>query len=185
MTVLVVCTANQCRSPMAAAMLRRAMPGAAVTVLDAGFGEPGHPVTAGTLEAAAGLGLDLSEHRSTQVDAEVLERADLVLTMERRHVRDLVVDQPELWPKTFTIKELVRRAEAVGPRAPDQPLADWLAVVGRDRTRTELLGASALDDVADPTTDRTVDHDVTAAALLELVAAVVDAASLTSPEPGR
>jgi protein-tyrosine phosphatase len=177
-TVLVVCTANQCRSPMAAAMLRRALDGTGVTVLDAGFGDPGHPVTEGTLKAAGDLGLDLSDHLSTRIDAGMLAAANLVLTMERAHVREIVVENPELWAKTFTLKELVRRAEEHGAREPGEPLAGWLARIAQGRARTDLLGRSPLDDVADPTTDRTVDYDTTAEELQELIDKAVGSARL-------
>lgn len=179
-TVLVVCSANRCRSPMAAAQLRRVLVGTDVRVLDAGFGDSGWPVTDGTLDAAARQGLDLADHRSARIDAALLASADLVLTMERAHVRDIVVEHPDLWPRTFTLKELVRRAEAHGPRRSDEPLADWLARLADGRSRADLLGASPLDDVADPTSDRTVDHDTTAEDLWDLVTAAASAAGLVS-----
>jgi len=168
----VVCTANQCRSPIAAALLRRTLAGTDVRVLDAGFGESGHPPTEQALEAADRIDLDLSAHASTTIDPSTIASADLVLVMERRHVRDLVVLHAEAWPKTFTLKEVVRRGEQVGARQRGQPLGDWLAEVHEGRTRTDLIGASAADDVADPTTDRRVDHDGIAGELLDLVDAL-------------
>jgi protein-tyrosine phosphatase len=168
-TVLVVCTANQCRSPIAAALLRRALEGRDVTVVDAGFGAAGFPATSPTIDAAALVDLDLSAHASTTLDADAVADADLILTMERAHVREIVVENGAAWPKTFTLKELARRGEEVGPRPPGEPLADWLAMVHDGRSRTDLLGASPLDDVADPTTDRRVDHAGTTQELLELV----------------
>ena len=172
-TVLVVCTANQCRSPLSAAFLRRALDGSRVAVLDAGTGESGYPVTDETLTAASRRGVDLSDHVSTRIDPALVDAADLVLTMERAHVRAIVVDHPDAWAKTFTLKELVRRAEAIGARPTGQTLADWLTMVHEGRNRGDLLGASPADDVADPTSDRRVDHDSTAEELDALVTAAV------------
>ena len=172
-TVLVVCSANQCRSPLAAALLRRALDGANVLVLDVGTGESGYPVTEQTLTTAARLGVDLSDHVSTSIDPALVDAADLVLTMERAHVRTIVVDDPGAWSKTFTLKELVRRADEVGSRAADEPLAEWLMALHEGRNRSDLLGASPADDVADPTNDRRVDHASLAEELDELVAALV------------
>lgn len=79
-----------------------------------------------------------------------LRGADLVLGMAREHVREAVVLAPDAWPRTFTLKELVRRGEAVGPRRGEQTLADWLASAAAGRTAAELMGPSDIDDVADP-----------------------------------
>ena len=172
-TVLVVCSANQCRSPLAAALLRRALDGADVVVIDAGTCAGGYPVTEETLTTASRVGVDLSDHLSTTLDPALVGSADVVITMERAHVRSIVVDEPEAWSKTFTLKELVRRASDVGPRSAGQPLADWLEELHEGRNRSDLLGASPDDDVADPTSDRRVDHASMAEELDELVAATV------------
>jgi protein-tyrosine phosphatase len=173
-TVLIVCTANQCRSPLAAALFRCALEGTEVVVLDAGTGEAGYPVTDGTVAAAARLDLDLTGHLSTTVDAALVEQADLIVTMEREHLRTIVLEHPEAWAKTFTLKELVRRGEAQEARRNGQSLTEWLGVLHAGRTRADLLGASPLDDVADPTSDRRVDHDSLAEELGSLVGATVD-----------
>jgi protein-tyrosine phosphatase len=175
-TVLVVCSANQCRSPLAAAILRRALDGAEVDVLDAGTGESGFPVTEETLTTASHLGVDLSKHLSTTLAPGLVDAADLVLTMERAHVRTIVLDDPDAWSKTFTLKEFVRRGDAVGPRTTGQSLAEWLRTVQEGRNRGDLLGTSPLDDVADPTSDRRADHASLAEELDELIAATVELA---------
>jgi protein-tyrosine phosphatase len=172
--VLVVCTANQCRSPLAAAHLRRTLEGSGVAVLDAGTGEGGYPVTDETLATASRRGLDLSGHVSTSVSPAMIDEADLILTMERAHVRSIVVGHPDAWSKTFTLKELVRRAEVVGVRPAGQSIEKWLASLHAGRVPVDLIGASPLDDVADPTGDRRIDHDSVAKELDELVAAAVE-----------
>ncbi len=173
--VLLLCTANRCRSPLAGALLARqlAATGWPVDVDTAGFGEPGLPATSATVEAARALGLDLTAHSSRGVARELLISADLVIGMERAHVREAVVLEQSVWPRTFTLRELVRRIHHVGPRPRGEALRAWVEVLGRARSRTEFLGVSREDDIADPTTDLTVDHGTTAATLDDLVRRLV------------
>ena len=145
---LLLCTANQCRSPMAELLLAAHRP--ALQVGSAGRLPGGAPASRPAVEVLAERGLDLSGHVSRTATPQLLAGADLVVAMAREHVRDAVLMLPEVRLRTFALKDLVRRAEAGGPRSAGQPLGDWLAVVGRDRTTADLLGASEADDVADP-----------------------------------
>ncbi|MFI5047443.1 MAG: hypothetical protein ACHQIG_10310 [Acidimicrobiia bacterium] len=173
--VTVVCTANQCRSPLAAAILGRELEraGVAATVGSVGTEATGDPATPGTVIAARRLGLDLGGHVGTRLDPAALADASLVLAMERRHVQDVVIAVPDAFPRTFTLKELVRRAAADGPRLPTEALPAWLARVGSGRRPADLLGQSPLDDIADPTVDPLLDHDALATELTELVEQLV------------
>jgi len=146
--VLLLCTANQCRSPMGEVILRARCP--SLDVLSAGRLPGGAPASLPAVDVLAELGLDLSGHVSQTASPELLAEADLVLGMAREHVRDAVLMHPDVRPRAFSLKDLVRRAEKAGPRRPGQPLDEWLAVVGRDRTTAALLGSSDDDDVADP-----------------------------------
>ena len=175
--VLVLCSANQCRSPLAGAILVRevARRGLPVDVLTAGVStSPGRPATPGTVEAAADLGLDLRTHASRPVDRDLLAGADVVIGMERQHVREAVVLEPAVWRRAFPLPDLVRRAEATGPRPAGEPLRSWLELLSAGRDRMALMGASVDDDVRDPTTDRTVDHRYTAELLEDLLRRLVD-----------
>ena len=150
--VLVLCTANICRSPMAAALLARELSarGAAVSVPSAGMLGSGEPPAPLAVSAMADWGLDISAHRSRLVSADDLAAADLTLAMARVHLRHAVVTVPAAWPRAFTLKELVRRGTQIGPRPPGTKLADWLALAHEGRDRTALLGDSADDDIDDP-----------------------------------
>jgi protein-tyrosine phosphatase len=137
---------------MAEALLqaRLAERGIDVRVGSAGLLSGGSPPTEPAIEAMAKVGLDISGHVSRQVSPWLIDETDLVITMTRQHLIELTLMAPEAWPRMFQIRELVRRAESVGPRGPEEPLADWLAAVGEDRTRSGILATSLSDDIADP-----------------------------------
>src|SRR5690349_24732623 len=86
--VLFVCTGNICRSPLAASLLERAVKerGIEVAVSSAGTGAwDGAPASEGAYLVGLERGLDLSGHRARLLSRELVEGADLVLTMARHH----------------------------------------------------------------------------------------------------
>jgi len=174
--VLVVCTANVCRSPMAEALLTRRMSalGSDTTVRSAGMLGDGHPPDPEMVSAMAVYGLDVSSHRSRRVTPEDLERADLTLAMARENLRHAVVTAPSVWSQAFTLRELVRRGATAGRRSPGESLADWLARVHEGRERAALLGDSPDDDVADPTGGSRQRYSQTVVVLSGLLDRLVD-----------
>ena len=137
---------------MAETLLRHRLSGMGVeaTVASAGLLRPDQPASAHGVDILRARGLDMSAHRSQGMTRELLRSSDLILAMAREHVREAVVLEPALWPRTFTLKELVRRGEAIGPRKHDEPLPDWLARAAMGRRISDLAGSSPADDVADP-----------------------------------
>jgi len=136
---------------MAEVLLRHRLAGLGVDarVSSAGLLDDGMAPTPDALAVMAALGHDTSGHRSRHMTAEALS-ADLLLGLARRHVREMVTLSPSAWPRAFTLKEFVRRAGAVGPRAAGQPFGEWVAAVHGGRSRADLLRSSSEDDVADP-----------------------------------
>lgn len=124
--------------------------GIGAQVRSAGLLEGGQRASAHGVELLSLQGIDMSAHLSQSMTADLLDGADLILAMAREHVREAVVQVPAVWPRTFTLKELVRRGAQVGPRSPGEPLDRWLERVGAGRTTRELMGTSREDDVADP-----------------------------------
>jgi protein-tyrosine phosphatase len=137
---------------MAEVLLRHRLGELAVDarVASAGLLRPGQRASDHGVDIVRGRGLDLTTHRSRAMTRDMLRAADLILAMAREHVREAVVLDPTLWPRTFTLKELVRRGELAGPRRAGEPLQEWLTRVGQGRRISDLTGASPDDDVADP-----------------------------------
>jgi protein-tyrosine phosphatase len=154
-TVLFVCTGNLCRSPSAEMLLNRRFTqrGPEGAWADsAGTLQTMGPPPEALVAAGQAYGLDaaLRGHQPRQMEPTDIEQAELVIGLARQHVRESVLLERTSLPRTFTLRELVRRADAVGPRQGGQPLGDWLHQVHGDRRPTDLVGESAADDVVDP-----------------------------------
>lgn len=169
--IVVLCTANRCRSPMAEALLARRLAEAGVKaeVTSAGQLEGGIAASGGSVRAMAARGISLVEHRSRTVTPEMLHEADLVLCMARSHLREAAVAAPHAFGRTFTLRELVRRGEALGRRRPDQSVGEWLDQVNAGRRVGDLLGDDPNDDIADPIGGPDRAYERTAAQLEDLV----------------
>ena len=89
--IVAVCTANTCRSPMAAALLQHALQGQpeplrSLRVTSAGVAaRGGEPVSANSVAALRKVGLDISGHRSRVLTPELLREATLILCMTESH----------------------------------------------------------------------------------------------------
>jgi protein-tyrosine phosphatase len=88
--LLVVCTGNTCRSPMAEAILRSRFEalGVEAEVRSAGtYAVVGGPAQGYAVNTAAAASLDLSGHIARQLDEDLVRWADTVLCMTRSHAR--------------------------------------------------------------------------------------------------
>jgi protein-tyrosine phosphatase len=154
-SVLFICTGNLCRSPSAEWLLNQrfsshgpdgAWADSAGTMRTMG------PPPAGLVTAGEPYGMDahLRGHEPRQMESGDIAEAELVIGLARQHVRESVLLERTSFPRTFTLREFIRRAEKIGPRPGDQTLAQWLHAVHGDRRTSELVGESAADDVSDP-----------------------------------
>lgn len=88
-TILVVCSGNTCRSPFAEGLLRRLLADRLripVQIFSAGTSAvAGAPVTPNALRAAQEHGVDLAGRSSTPLTVDLIERADMILAMEKSH----------------------------------------------------------------------------------------------------
>jgi low molecular weight protein-tyrosine phosphatase len=125
------------------------MRGIPAEVSSAGILLDDRPAERNAIRVLAARGLDASTHRSRRMTAEMLDRADLIVGMERAHVREAAVLSTRSYARAFTLKELVRRAEEAGPRG-DEPFSTWLTHLSAGRTPADHLGRDADDEVDDP-----------------------------------
>ena len=136
-----------------------------------------------TIRALMPRGIDLNHHRSRAIGPSI-RLADLILTATNQQVREVVAYEQRLWPRTFTLRDLVRRGETQ-PRNEHEGLSSWLQRVGQSRTRTELLFDGGPDDVADPTGGTLGDHLALATELNGLLARLSDLAFANEDGLGR
>ncbi len=80
--LLVLCHGNICRSPFAAALLARELTPLGVDVRSGGFIGFNRPAPAEAIAAARSHGVDLTNHRSRPVTADVARAADLIVAMD-------------------------------------------------------------------------------------------------------
>lgn len=155
-SILVVCTGNICRSPMAEGLLRTALVGrvgtSAPAVSSAGTaGWEGAPATPEAVQAAQEIGIDIAEHRARRVTIPMARGAELLLCMATEH-RDLLESMDRgLVHRAFTLKELVRLLETLPPPTGTGPdsFGARIAAAAAAR-RVGAVPPSRDDDVADP-----------------------------------
>jgi protein-tyrosine phosphatase len=189
--VLVVCTANECRSPSALALLRAAL-GAAhgpVRMLSAGTraapGRPLCPRAAQWLTDVAGV-VAPTDHRSVSLDAAVVRGAALVLGAAREHRSAAVALVPAVQRRAFTLTQAARLARGLateGVRVPSgldpaARLAWWVEELDAWRGDVPRVDP-ADDDLPDPHDGRMRHQEV----LPRLADAVRTLAALLTGEP--
>ncbi|GAB6877639.1 ribose 5-phosphate isomerase B [Thermaerobacter litoralis] len=154
--VVIVCSGNTCRSPMAAAYLRRALDDlgqGAVAVESAGLhAVPGLPAAAEAREAVARDGLSLAEHRSRPLEAGGVAEADLILAMTRSQAEELRRRFPEAAGRVALWREWAAGGPLADADVPDpfgQGLADY-QVLARQLRREAAMVARRLAGEAAP-----------------------------------
>ncbi len=110
-SILFVCSANQCRSPMAEVLFEAFLveKGAREEwrVESAGvWAYEGSRATTNAQEAMAERGLDLSQHLSQPADSTLLKQFDLTLVMEQRHKTVLQEQNPQLADRIYLLREI-------------------------------------------------------------------------------
>jgi len=116
--ILVVCTANVCRSPYVASLLqhriRAAGLGDRVTVESAGVqAQPGREVDPTIQAMLEERQIPLAQRYARAVLEDDLRKADLVLVMEEAHRQLLFYRLPAALSKIFLLSELAGRYEEV------------------------------------------------------------------------
>lgn len=131
--VLVVCTANICRSPVVEALLRRRLQEQGASewhVESAGtWAMQGQAPSRYSALLMAERGLDISGHRSRVVDEDMLAQADLVLCMEIGHAEALRAEFRKHAPRIHLLSEMTGEMYSIndpygGPRSGYEAMVD-------------------------------------------------------------
>ena len=155
-SILVVCTGNICRSPIAEGLLRDAL---AVRfgertpeVSSAGtMGWEGSTAMPESIEVASELGSDIAGHRARELRQPLVAGSSLVVTMAGEHRPFMASMGTNAAGKTFTLKELVRILEHLPSARDVDPEALGARVAQADAARRGGFSGNPHDeDIADP-----------------------------------
>ena len=136
-SILVVCLGNRCRSPMAADLLRQALPGCSIS--SAGLAPPvGAGADPRVIRLLAKEGLDLAPHRARELDAAMVAGADLVLVMDSEQRAWLEDLYPDARGKTYRLCE-AGQADIPDPYGGSQAM--FLIVLGLIRQGVQAWSA--------------------------------------------
>ncbi len=121
--ILTVCTANICRSPMAAGLLQHALaaqpePLRSLKVASAGVAaRSGDPISANSVLALKKAGIDISGHRSRSLTPELVAQASLILCMTESHRAMIQLSFDPTPRHVYLFREFM-------PRAADKEIGD-------------------------------------------------------------
>ena len=141
-SILVVCAANVCRSPLAELALRRGLgPDSSITVSSAGVrANAGDPICTlvASLHDDEEWHTQARAHRAREVTAELIEQSSIVLAASRDIRGELVRLAPRFRDWMFTIKEAAHLGTDFSSTASDR-VVEYVAHLDRARSRSLSL----------------------------------------------
>jgi len=152
LNVLFVCTGNVCRSPMAEGFLRHQAIRRGLDIDARSTGTHAWSGRAATIDGRrvmAELGVPIDNHRTLELDQDLMDWADLVICMATEHLREVRRHFSSASDKTFTLKGFLEILPSL-PRCDDTEA--WLRAAA---SRRRVADAVASPDVDDPFGERT------------------------------
>ncbi|MBT7618617.1 MAG: hypothetical protein HN590_15180 [Calditrichaeota bacterium] len=117
--ILVICTGNTCRSPIAAEIIQHGLgtlEESGIIVRSAGTNAVnGYPATDKMVTIANGWGIDLSSHHARQITRKIIEDSDLILPVSPSHLDLIVSEYENSQSKTRLFGELINRNSIPDP----------------------------------------------------------------------
>ena len=111
MKIMFICTGNICRSAMGHAMLEQKTKkqNKNIEVYSCGvFAENGAKSTYEAIEVMDEYGINLKNHRATNIRNSKIEDMDIILCATTNHKNNVIAMYPSLKEKVFTMKEYAR-----------------------------------------------------------------------------
>ncbi|MDV2981903.1 UNVERIFIED_CONTAM: low molecular weight protein-tyrosine-phosphatase [Actinomycetes bacterium ARC8] len=148
--IMIVCTGNICRSPMAESMLKNALKDAEVSQVEVisraiTDGDVGKRIDERAASTLRSHGLDAAEHIAAQIDSDEIAKMDLVLAMDTDHFEDLVPELAEIDPSERPQLRMFRSFDPGTASSPhdQQGIYDpWYGDAGDFRETWKLISAS-------------------------------------------
>ena len=113
-SILVVCTGNICRSPIAERFLQNLLPDRKID--SAGTGALiAHSADESAVKVAGAYGLSLAGHKGRQFTSALGRQYDLILVMEKQHLEEVGRIAPELRGKTMLFGHWLNQREIPDP----------------------------------------------------------------------
>ncbi len=117
MKIVFVCTGNTCRSPMAEGFLkdilnRKGKNSKDYSIISLGMSTLDDlDASENSILAMAEYDVDIKKHKSRRITLELIEDADLILTMGRSHKEVILAQLPHFKEKVFTLKEFLKEKD--------------------------------------------------------------------------
>ncbi len=141
-TILTVCTANICRSPLMELLFRKELDTSVYEVGSAGVrGFVNSPMDPQAAEQAVRFGTDPTAFKSRPITEDMIKVSGLILTATREHRSSVLTMSPMALRRTFTLLEFAQLAAAYS----GEPLPELISDAGRHRSK-----ATGELDIGDP-----------------------------------